>query len=181
MNALDLLTQQHRKADELFSKLEEAGLEDKEEIFATLADELGIHTAIEEEHFYPASLAAVPEAEETLREALEEHLAVKRLIADLLEIDAADPVFDAKVKVLKEQVQHHVEEEEDELFPQLREALESSALDQLGETMEEMVSELEGTEPRNEIPRQTIAAAPIEPGAPVEPAGPEDKGRRRAA
>ncbi|APR80466.1 Regulator of cell morphogenesis and NO signaling [Minicystis rosea] len=175
MDALSLLKQQHREADALFAKLEKAGLDDKEDIFDTLADKLAIHTAIEEKHFYPTSLAAEPEAEELLREAVEEHLGMKRIIADLLETDAADPEFDAKVEVLKEQVQHHVEEEEHEIFPKVKKALGASKLAALGQVMEEMCVALEGTEPRNDIPRQTIAAAPVEPEKRVSKSG------RRAA
>lgn len=175
MNALNLLEQQHREAEKLFSKLEKADLDDKEEIFDDLADKLAIHTAIEEKHFYPASLEAEPDTEELLRAAVEEHLGVKRIISDLLETDAADPSFDAKVEVLKEQVRHHVEEEEKELFPKVKKAMGASKLDALGEVMENMAASLEGTEPRNDIPRQTIAAAP------VESEGPPAKVGRRAA
>ncbi|MFT3774638.1 MAG: hemerythrin domain-containing protein [Minicystis sp.] len=170
MNALELLKKQHREADELFEKLEKASLEQKDELFDKLADALAVHTMIEEKHFYPASMVG-SDTEELLRAAVEEHLGIKRFIADLLEIDAGDPTFDAKVNVLKEQVQHHVKEEEDELFPKVEKLLDESRLDELGVTMAAMTRSLQGMDPRNDIPRQTRAAASVES---------EDKGRRAA-
>jgi hemerythrin-like domain-containing protein len=82
------------------------------------------------------------EGEELLREAVEEHLSVKRLLDDLLDSSASDDQFDAKMKVLKEQVEHHVEEEEGELWKKAKKACSSEELDDLGSRMEEMAEEL---------------------------------------
>src|SRR3982751_5852381 len=140
MNAIDLLKKQHEEAKELLSALEEAEVEEKEELFEKLADALAMHAAIEEKHFYPATKD--DRTEELLQEAVEEHLSVKRLIADLLEMSPADAQFDAKVKVLREQVEHHIEEEEGELFPKVKKAHEAQELDDLGILMEETAEEL---------------------------------------
>jgi len=160
MNAIDLLEKQHEEAKELLSSLEEAEVEDKEELFEKLADALATHAAIEERHFYPATKD--DRTEDLLHEAVEEHLSVKRLIADLLDLSPSDPQFDAKVKVLKEQVEHHIEEEEGELFPKVKKAHSAQELDDLGVLMEETAEELLQSQPRNQVPLETGAAAPIE-------------------
>ncbi len=80
-----------------------------------LADNLAAHAAIEERIFYPAAYG--DNTRDLLEEAVEEHLALKRVIADLIKMGPSDDYFDAKIAVLKEQVAHHVEEEEKELFP----------------------------------------------------------------
>ena len=160
MNAIDLLKKQHQEAKELFSALEEAEVEEKEELFEKLADALATHAAIEERHFYPATRD--DRTEDLLHEAVEEHLSVKRLIADLLDMSPSDAQFDAKVKVLKEQIEHHVEEEEGELFPEVKKAHKAQELDDLGLLMEETAEELLQSQPRNQVPLETGAAAPID-------------------
>jgi hemerythrin superfamily protein len=160
MNAIGLLMKQHQEAKELLSALEEAEVEDKQELFEKLADALAVHAAIEEQHFYPATKD--DRTEELLQEAVEEHLAVKRLIADLLEMPPSDAQFDAKVKVLEEQVAHHIEEEEGQLFPKVKKAHSAEELEDLGLLMEETGEELLQSEPRNQVPLETGAAAPID-------------------
>src|SRR5438045_8106815 len=116
MSAIDMLESQHREVEGLFEEFEKArGPQQKQKVFEQIADKLAVHSTIEEKHFYPA--AKSKETEELLTESVEEHLSVKRLIADLLALETADETFEAKVNVLKEQVEHHVQEEEEELFP----------------------------------------------------------------
>ena len=160
MNAIDLLEKQHEEAKELMKALEEAEVEEKEELFEKLADALATHAAIEERHFYPATKD--DRTEELLEEAVEEHLSVKRLIADLLDMSPSEAQFDAKVKVLREQVEHHIEEEEGELFPKVKKAHSSQELDDLGSLMEQTAEELLESEPRRQVPLETGAAAPID-------------------
>ncbi|MFL5446221.1 MAG: hemerythrin domain-containing protein [Myxococcales bacterium] len=160
MNAIDLLKKQHEEAKELLSALEEAEVEDKEELFEKLADALAMHAAIEEQHFYPATKD--DRTEELLQEAVEEHLSVKRLIADLLDMPPSEAQFDAKVKVLKEQLEHHIEEEEGELFPKVKKAHKAQELEDLGALMEATAAELEQSEPRYQVPLETGEAAPID-------------------
>jgi hemerythrin superfamily protein len=161
VNAIDLLKQQHQEAKELFKKIEKAGPDRKEQLFDELADALAVHAAIEEQHFYPATKDA--RTEELLQEAVEEHLSMKRIIADLLEMEPDDPQFDAKIKVLQEQVEHHVEEEEGELFPKVKKLHSKDELEDLGILMEQTAQELkEQGAPRMEVPKETGAAAPLE-------------------
>ena len=161
MDAIELLKGQHEEVKAMFKKIEKAGEEAKEELFEQIADALAVHATIEEKHFYPATKNA--RTEELLQEAVEEHLAVKRIIADLLEMSPDDPQFDAKITVLKENVEHHVEEEEGELFPKVRKLLNKNELEDLGVVMEDMAEELKASgAPRQSVPAETGEAAPLE-------------------
>jgi hemerythrin superfamily protein len=161
MSAIDLLESQHREVEKLFASLEEAtDREGKAALFDDIADKLAIHAAIEEHHFYPTVRAR--RTEDILLESLEEHLSIKRVLADLLDTDVEDETFDAKVKVLKEQVEHHVGEEESDLFPKVQKLLDATELDALEQ---EMVAEqeqlLEEGQPRAAVFEQTDQAAPL--------------------
>lgn len=139
-NAIALLKEDHRAVEKLFKEFEEAkGEGRKEKLARRICLELSIHTKIEEEIFYPACEGKVDE--DLLKEALVEHDAAKLLIA---EIEAgngkSDDFFDAKVKVLSEEIEHHVEEEEKELFPEVRKA--DIDLDAVGEQLADRKSEL---------------------------------------
>jgi hemerythrin superfamily protein len=166
VNALKLLETQHREVETLFEKFESAGdgaRKTKERLCAEIADALALHAELEEKLFYPEMKAAIgEEGEELLREAVEEHLSVKRLLDDILDSSAADDQFDAKMKVLKEQVEHHVEEEESELWKQAKKACSSEQLDDLGSRMEEMAEELRAEgHPASRISDQTDAPSQI--------------------
>lgn len=162
MNAIKLLEDQHRMVEQLFKRFEQAGEDHqaKYDLFTEIADQLSAHSTIEEKIFYPS--VEDEQTEDLLREAVEEHLGVKRLIADLLDLEPSDEQFDAKVKVLQEQVQHHVREEETDLFVKVRKLFEEESLDEMGIKMENMLADIlaEG-EPRNEVPNETDRAAPI--------------------
>jgi len=161
VNAIDLLEKQHREVEQLFKKFEKAEAEEeKQRLFEEIGDKLAIHAGIEEKHFYPATRTA--RTEDELREAVEEHLSVKRIIADLLEMEPSNPQFEPKVLVLKEQVEHHVEEEEEELFPKVKKMLSRDELDDLGTVMEDLAQELEAGAPRESVPAETGSAAPLE-------------------
>jgi len=161
MSAIDLLESQHREVEKLFSQAEKAKDKDqKTRLFEEIADKLAVHAAIEEHHFYPAVRAK--RTEDILLESLEEHLTIKRTLADLLKIDAEDETFEAKMKVLKEEVEHHVEEEESELFPKVKKLLSADELDALEQEMVAEQQELEEAgEPRSAIPGETGEAAPL--------------------
>jgi hemerythrin superfamily protein len=161
MNAIEMLKKEHRAVEDLFEKFESAKSADaRRQAFEKIADALAVHAAIEEKHFYPAVKAKA--TEDVLLEAVEEHLEIKRVIADLLALDAADETFDAKVKVLKEDVEHHVEEEETILFPKVKKILDEELLATVGAAMEQTEGELlEAGNPRNAVPAQTENAAPV--------------------
>jgi hypothetical protein len=158
-HAIQLLERQHREVEALFAQHDEAEDQDeKQEAFEKLADALAAHAKIEEEIFYPSMLTDATEDE--LREAVEEHLAAKRMMADLLEMTPDDPQWEAKVSVLREAIEHHVEEEEDELFEML-EDVSDAEMRTLGAKMKKMYDEVIGTEPRTNIPSETESAAPL--------------------
>jgi len=161
MDAIALLKSQHREVEALFKQIEKAREDAKQDLFEQIADALAVHATIEEKHFYPATREA--RTEELLQEAVEEHLAAKRTIADLMEMSSDEPQFDAKVKVLKEQIEHHVEEEEKELFPKVRRMLAKEELEDLGLVMEDMAEEMKASgTPREAVPSETGEAAPLE-------------------
>lgn len=160
MDATTLLKNQHEEVAALFEKYEEAsGAESKQAIFNVIADNLAAHCTIEEKLFYPA--AYIGELKDELKEAVEEHLAAKRVIADLLAMSPGDENFDAKVKVLSELIEHHVGEEQDEMFPNVRKLMPKRELEALGEAMEKMFAELMKGSPRKDVPSQTARAAPL--------------------
>ena len=160
MDAIEMLKSQHREVESLFAKFEQLGdnaAKSKQSIVDKIADALAMHATIEEKHFYPAVKAK--RTEDILLEALEEHLGIKRVIADLLKIQASDDTFDAKVKVLKEQVEHHVKEEESDLFPKVRKVLDKTELTSLAATMERTMKVLmEKGDARKSVPAETRAA-----------------------
>jgi hemerythrin superfamily protein len=134
MNAIELLKEQHKEVDALFKrfeKLDEDATDEKGELFQMIADRLAAHATIEEQLFYPA--VKNEDTEDILRESLEEHLGVKRFIADLLALDPDDEQFDAKMEVLQENVEHHVEEEEKEIFEKAQSLLDEDQAATLGE------------------------------------------------
>ena len=163
MNAIDLLEQQHREVEELFEEFEGAGenaKKTKERVCRELSDQLAMHAEIEEKLFYPESKQE--NTEEILRESVEEHLSMKRILADLMDVGSGDDQFDAKMSVLKEQVEHHVEEEEKELFPKVRKSLSKKELEELGDRMQKMFEKLEAQgDASSRIPDQTDAPSPI--------------------
>jgi len=160
-NALGLLEGQHDEIEELFDQIEDTNSgARKAKLFYELADELAAHAKIEETLFYPAVLAK--QTEDILLESVEEHLAIKRVLADLLELDVDDEHFDAKLSVMKEQVQHHArEEEEGELFPKVKKLLSAEELEALGGEMLSMFEGLMRSEPRAGVPQETDAAATL--------------------
>lgn len=161
MDALTLLTEQHEEVDSLVEILEGDGDKaDKQEAFIDLANKLAAHATIEEKVFYPAVMAK--QTEDMLRESVEEHLSMKRVLADMMKIDLDDEQFAAKLSVLKEQLEHHAhEEEEDELFPKVRKLFSAEELEGLGNDMVAMFETLLEGEPRKNVPGETREPAPL--------------------
>ena len=138
MDAFELLKKDHEKVSGIFEKLEtttERGVKTREELFTQLKQELDIHAQIEEQIFYPA-LEEAKETHEITLEAFEEHAVVKQLLAELEQLSKDDETWGAKLKVLQENVEHHVEEEEGEMFSGARKVLSSEQIEALGSRME---------------------------------------------
>jgi hemerythrin-like domain-containing protein len=139
MDALTLLREDHEKVKKLLNRLEETterGVKTRMKLFATIKGELTLHETIEEEIFYP-ELKAHPKAKDIVLEGFEEHHVVDLLMGELERMDVDDENWGAKAIVMKENVEHHMEEEEGELFRQARQAFDREELDDLGRRMEE--------------------------------------------
>lgn len=125
IDAIELLTEDHENVKAMFEKYD--GLGDranasKKKLATEICLELTKHATAEEEIFYPAVRAAGKDKEDLVDEATVEHASAKELIAQIMEMDATEELFDAKVKVLGEMIEHHVKEEEEEMFPKARKA-----------------------------------------------------------
>jgi len=144
-DAIALLKADHRKVEDLFEKFENAsGQERKQKLAEEICTELKIHSMIEEEIFYPALKGKIED--ELLEEAYVEHDGAKVLINDIMSGGADEEFYDAKVKVLSEEIEHHVEEEEkpkEGMFAQAREAdVDLVALrDQMAARKEELMAQ----------------------------------------
>ncbi len=147
MDAIALLTRDHQEVDRLFKqfeKLTDRAQKSKQKLVMKMIRELAIHAAIEEMLFYPAvrtaalkaSTRAGEKAADGILEALEEHHIVKWTLSELEKMAPEDERYDAKVTVLIESVRHHVEEEQEELFPKARKLLGAELLEELGTRME---------------------------------------------
>ena len=137
MDAFELLKKDHEKVSAIFEKLEpttERAVKTREELFAQLKQELDIHAHVEETFLYPI-LKREAETREITFEAFEEHRLVKQLLSELEAMSVDSEEWTAKLKVLQENVEHHVEEEEGEMFKMAREFLTQEKLEEIGEQM----------------------------------------------
>ena len=161
MDAVDLLLRQHRELEASMGEVLAATDENAiKTLFTQVADLLTTHITAEEQIFYPAVKAK--RTEDTLLESLEEHLSLKRLLADLLPMAPKDRGFEPKFKVLKEQAEHHHQEEEEHLFPKVLNLLDASHRAALGAEMLALQQRLEEAgEPREAVVDQTSEAAPL--------------------
>ena len=138
MDAIALLKDDHKKVKELLEKLEKTGdgdVAERKDLFTRIRSEMEIHEAIEEEIFYPA-LKQHAEAREIVLEGYEEHHVVDILLGEMTDMDPGDERWMAKAKVMKENVEHHIEEEEDDMFDTARDVLDKSTLMALGQRMD---------------------------------------------
>jgi hemerythrin superfamily protein len=140
MDAIELLEADHRSVEDLFAKFEaltERAEKGQQELVDRITAELITHAAIEEQLFYPAVRAALPDLDLDVREGLEEHHVAETVLAELQHLDSTHERFRPKVLVLIESVRHHVEEEEQELFPEVRKGMDAETLEELGRAMAE--------------------------------------------
>ena len=158
-DVLELLTEQHKEVDQLFENLEK-GVGDRRAQFQELADKLAAHATVEEKVFYPAVMAK--DTNSLLHESVEEHLAIKRVLADMIEMRLDDDTFKAKLSVLKEQVSHHAhKEEEKKLFPIVKDLMSRDERAALGNEVLVMFTELMAAHPSRTVPSETKEAAPL--------------------
>jgi hemerythrin-like domain-containing protein len=139
MNAFTLLKADHKKVAGILEKIDsttERGVKTREELFSQLKTELDVHARVEETIFYP-ELEKADETHDITLEAFEEHRLVKQLLGELEAMDKGDEQWTARFSVLKENVEHHVEEEEGEMFPKARKVLSNEQAEILGTRMEE--------------------------------------------
>jgi hemerythrin superfamily protein len=150
MDAIDMLKADHAQVKKLFRNYEAAGdraYQKKKEIAEELFAEITVHSTLEEELFYPAvKERADKEGKELVAESIEEHQIVAFLIEELKALDPKDERYQAKFTVLMENVEHHIEDEEEELFPEAEETL-GDAIERLGTQMKKRKEELMASQP----------------------------------
>ncbi len=158
MDAIELLTQQHTEAKTLFEQFRQSNEPSERGRVASEATRaLRAHTAIEEEIFYPAVRQAQDDLSRDVLEGLEEHHVVEVLLDELEGMSSSnDEHFDAKFTVVSELVEHHAEEEEDDMFPQVRSALGEERLQELGEKMQARHEELMAEAETDEMTREKL-------------------------
>jgi len=164
MDALKLLKQDHANVKAMFKEYEALGdraFAGKKKLADRICLELTKHSTAEEELFYPALREASRESEDLVDEASVEHASLKALISQISQMDSHDELYDAKVKVLGEYVNHHVKEEEGEMFPKAREAgLDLEAMGREIEARKEEIDSVPGEMPvpaRGRTANQTLA------------------------
>jgi hemerythrin-like domain-containing protein len=135
MNAVQLIKQDHRAVKGLFRKFHAAKGAEKQRIAQQIITELSVHAAVEEELLYPALRERDPKLHDKVLEALEEHHVAKTTLAELDKMDISDERYDAKMMVLKESVEHHIEEEEGELLPRLERLFPAETLEAMAQEM----------------------------------------------
>ncbi|MEX0666000.1 MAG: hemerythrin domain-containing protein [Acidimicrobiia bacterium] len=138
MDAITLLKKDHQEVSKLFKEFENLGdraTKSKQDIVGTITEELSKHAYVEETVFYPFAAEQVPDVKEHVLEGVEEHHVLKITLAELAGMEPGDE-YDAKVKVLKDVVEHHVDEEENDWFPKVREAVGRNDLAEVGDRME---------------------------------------------
>ena len=132
-DATELLKADHDRVDELFNKVKANEDGNNKNVFQTIRQELELHTHVEEQIFYPNLLEnGDEELQKIVREGLEEHGQVKTLLTEMGPMSGDDEEFKAKLQVLMENVEHHVEEEEREMFPMVHDQLDEQMLVRLG-------------------------------------------------
>ena len=159
MDAIALLKADHDKVKKLLADGEtttERGEKTRTELFATIKGELFVHERIEEEIFYPA-LKDHPKAKDIVLEGYEEHHVVDEIMGELEALDVTDETWGAKFKVMKENIEHHIEEEEGEMFKTARSVFDRQELEDLGARMQALKEQ--ATEEIGATPKPAVVAA----------------------
>jgi hemerythrin-like domain-containing protein len=143
-NAIDHLTKEHREAEELMKKLKTGSGQGQAQVRDKLAEELQVHMRIEEEVLYPFMRRELPDGEKLMAEAEEEHQEARQALEQLLSTEPGSAEFEQALTTLEEGVNHHVQEEENEIFPKLRKTVDEATLVRLGEQLTSREDELKG-------------------------------------
>jgi hypothetical protein len=146
MNPVEMLKADHARVKKLFSQFEAAEGDAKEDIFKQIFKELQVHTKIEEEIFYPAVKKIDKDG---TNEAVEEHNIVDFILGAMKKLSPDDEAYDAKFTTLKENVEHHIEEEEGEMFPEAEKDIPAKTMTELGQKMAERKEKLMATASRS--------------------------------
>jgi len=161
MDAIELLTRQHREIERLFARVEGGRGTDQHSFFLQLARALRLHTFLEEQIFYPAARKS---AEDLVNDSFEDHDTMKRLLTDAEDLGTEHQSFSVQLTDLREAVQDHLRSEEQDLFPQVRKALGADELETMGSDMESSAEEWEqedtGTTEQLEPQPQTLVEPP---------------------
>ena len=157
-DAIQALRRQHDETRKLFQDLAVAQGDARRTTFLRLADALAAHATVEERLLYP-ELSRLGETGDLARDAVEEHLVMKRLLADMLETRLSDEVFDAKCRVLEDEVTRHVEDEEAILLPLAQRLVGRRRMAELGAEIERTFGELMQHEPRRTLHREAEGAS----------------------
>jgi hemerythrin superfamily protein len=137
MNAVELLKEDHKKVDKLFQSVKATPDGDHKDLFEQIKAELDVHTHIEETIFYPKLIKdGNDELKDIVLEGIEEHRQAKMFLKELAALADESEKFDPKMKVLMEDIGHHVQEEEGQMFPMVQEQFDEFTLQQLGKEME---------------------------------------------
>lgn len=161
MDAIALLKADHDKVKKLLAELEtttERGVKTREALYTTIRREMTVHEIVEEEIFYP-TLKEHPRAAEIVLEGYEEHHVVDLLMGEMDRLPMDDEQWGAKAKVMKENIEHHIEEEEGDMFPKARQIFDRAELEALGEQMAARKKEAMGDPAEVEAEREERAMA----------------------
>lgn len=163
---IDILIDDHREADELFAELESGrgSVEHRRDLADTVTAELVRHSVAEEEYLYPAARRALSDGQQVAEHEISEHAEAERTMKELEGVAADDPRFDELCRKLAAEIRHHVEEEENDLFPRLREACAEQELAELGKAVEAAKS-LAPTRPHPQAPDRPPWNKLLAPGA----------------
>jgi phage I-like protein len=142
VNALTMLRKDHDEVKELLKQASDAETTEKQELFTKIKAELEVHETIEEEIFYPA-LKEHPKTKELALEGYEEHDVVDHVMSELAALSPQDETWDAKFKVMEENLKHHINEEEREMFEQAKKVFSDDELEELAERMEQRKAQLQ--------------------------------------
>ena len=149
-SAVDLLKADHDKVDTLFQKVKANEDGNNKDVFSEIKQELEVHTHIEEQVFYPFLLErGDEELQKMVREGIEEHGQVKTLLPEIAALPGDDDEFKAKLKVLMENVEHHVQEEEGEMFPMVKDQIDNEELTRVGSLLKAEKARFSGTGSRS--------------------------------